>query len=312
MQTNQKPWETLAAGQTWRGWWETGHEGLPDVPVLAARGVQSGPTLLITAGVHGDEYEGPAAIQALFDRVEPNQLHGTLLGLPVVNLAAWQAHNRVAPGDGLDLNRVFPGATGEAAHPTQILAHKIFETFVRACDALVDLHSGGVRLAHLPMVGWYPGNGEAERLARGFGPPFHPWVMPKVAGVLSYEAQRVGKVAIGAEWGGGASLDQAGASAYTAGLRWVLAALEMLPAPEEALLDARQPITGQYQTTESGGLFVPTVRLGDWVASGDSIGALRDPLGQVVIEIKAQHTGIVAALPHLPLLQPGDRIAYIG
>lgn len=307
-----KPWEQIAPGETWRGWWETGLVGLPALPVLAARGRQTGPTLLVTGGVHGDEYEGPAAIHALFDTLDTTHLRGRVLGVPVVNRAAWQARARTAPVDNLDLNRLFPGVSTPAASPTQQLAEVIFTTFVQACDVLIDLHSGGVRLVHLPMVGWYAGDPEAERLARGFGGQLHPWLMPDVPGVLSCEARRAGKIAIGAEWQGGARLDQAGAAAYVAGLQRTLAALQMLSVTSTPVCDDRPPIAGRYQQVDVGGLFTPAVGLGDVVTADAPLGLLRDDLGVVTAEVKAFRAGLVAALAHLALVFPGDRVAYIG
>jgi predicted deacylase len=302
----------LTPGKLWRGRWEIGVAGVPALPVLAARGKQAGPALLVTGGVHGDEYEGPAAIQALFNELDAGQLRGTLVGLPVVNVAAWETRARVAPSDGLDLNRVFPDSPEKNENPTRRLAQVIFETFVRRCDVLVDLHSGGAQLVHLPLVGWYTGgSGEAERLARGFGATLHPWLVPDVPGVLSYEAHRANKISIGAEWGGGARLDPVGVVAYTAGLRQTLAALRMVPA-ERVLFDTRLPIRGDYQVTEIGGLFTPVVSLGEPIEVGAPLGLLRNLLGEVVAEVQAARTGIVAGLPHLAWLQPGDRVAYIG
>jgi len=299
-------WETIKEGDQRRGWWEPAITGVPNVPVLAARGLRPGPTVLVTGGVHGDEYEGPAAIHALFNELNPAHLAGLLIGLPVVNVAAWQAHSRTAPIDDLDLNRLFPGA---ATHePSRRLAAAIFDHFVRPCDVLVDLHSGGARLVHLPMVGWYAGNQQAEGLARRFSDEMMPWLIPDVQGVLSCEAHRAGKVAIGAEYGGGARLDRAGLTAYATGLRRLLAILAG-DAPEPDQPDTRRPIAGSYQQVEQGGLFVAHVNLGDHVTPKTVLGRLVNLLGETVGEVTAARAGIVAALAHRALLGPGDRVA---
>jgi len=306
------PWQTLAPGQNWRGHWNPNLDGFSPLPVLAMRGAQDGPTLLITGAVHGDEYEGPIAIRTFFHQLDSTQLRGRVIGLPVINTAAWAARVRVTPRDGGDLNRVFPGVADSPETPTVALAHAVFDTLVRACDVLIDLHSGGAKLMHLPMIGWYAGGAEAERLARGFGADFYPWQMFDRAGVLSREAHCAGKVALGAEWGGGARLDPVGATAYAAGLHRVLAALEMVPSQEEVVRDERPPIIGSYQATDAGGLFVPHVALGDSVPSGARLGVLYDELGAVTGYVVTERAGIVAALPHLPLVEAGDRVAYIG
>ncbi len=303
-------WEHLAPGESWRGWWEIGQWELPALPVLAARGKYDGPTVVVTGAVHGDEYEGPAAIYQLFAELDVAGLHGRLIGLPLVHRAAWQARSRVSPLDGHDLNRLFPGPSGQPSGPSEALAQAVFATFVQRCDVLIDLHSGGAKLVHLPLVGWYGGDAQAEALARSFDPALHPWLIFQRAGVLSYEAQRAGKVAIGAEWGGGARLDNVGATAYAVGVRRVLSVLSH--ATNARSPDLRPPITGAYQQVEAGGLFVASVALGDRVTLGAALGCLYDGLGQSVAVVQAERTGIVAALAHTALLDPGDRVAYLG
>jgi predicted deacylase len=309
MTTTSQPWLQLTPGSSLRTWWDPAIPDIPALPVLAARGRRDGPTTVITGAVHGDEYEGPAAIHALFETLDPETLAGLLIGLPVVNVAAWRAHSRVSPLDGLDLNRLFGRGTGVSPEPSRRLAEALFTTFVRPCDALIDLHSGGVRLVHLPMIGWYEGNERAEALARNFGEGLVPWLMPDVTGVLSCEAHRAGKIALGAEYGGGAGLDLAGMAAYTAGLHRVLGLLGGAIAAQQ---DMRRPIAGSYQTVEAEGFFVPSVNLGDHVTPETVVGRLYTLLGEVAAEVRAARPGIIAALAHRAWLQPGDRVAYVG
>lgn len=304
-------WQQLSPGEQWRGWWAIDQGELPALPILAVRGVQDGPTVVVTGAVHGDEYEGPAAIHQLFNKLERTSFTGLLIGLPVVNMTAWRARSRTSPLDDVDLNRVFPGPAGRPARPSEALAQAIFTTFVQACDVLIDLHSGGAKLVHLPMIGWYAGDTTAEALARSFDPALRPWLIPERAGVLSCEARRAGKVALGAEWGGGASLDPAGVTAYTAGVRRVLATLASR-GTDASMADLRPPIAGSYQQVATSGLFVANVALGDQVNLGDPLGVLYEPLGQVVTTVRAEWSGTVAALAHMALLDAGDRVAYLG
>ena len=95
----------------------------------------------------------------------------------------------------------------------------------------------------------------------------------------------------------------------------MLAGLGMIPPTPDVRPegpDARPPIAGDYLETAVGGLFTPDVALGDHVAAGQVLGRLRDPLGNLVAEVRATRSGIVAGLPHVALLQAGDRVAYVG
>jgi predicted deacylase len=303
-------WESLSPGEMQRAWWQPPVKGVAALPVLAARGKRSGPTVVITGAVHGDEYEGPAAIHALFNGLDTVQLCGLVIGLPVVNGAAWEARSRMSPVDGLDLNRLFPGTSG-ANEPSRALAETIFENFVLPSDVLIDLHSGGAKLIHLPMIGWYVDGGEAERLGRSFAQSMHPWRPGTVAGVLSYEAHRAGKIALGAEWGGGARLDPEGTATYATGLRRTLAHLAG-ESPQPVFVDTRKALVGGYQQSAQGGLFMASAELGMAVMPESTLGYLYNPLGEMIGEIKAERAGTLAALAHVALLSPGDRMAYIG
>lgn len=306
-----QPWMGVAHDEIWRGWWAVEQFNLPALPVLAARGTRDGPTVVMTGAVHGDEYEGPAAIHRFFNELDHTAFAGRVIGLPIVNLPAWRARSRISPLDGIDLNRVFPRPPAHhVTSPSYVLAEAIFATFIQPCDVLIDLHSGGAKLVHLPMAGWYTGDTLAEHLARCFDPEVYPWLIPDRAGVLSCEARRAGKVALGVEWGGGARLDNLGVAVYTAGLRRVLAIL--MGRTDEEAADQRPPLLGSYQLVDAAGLFVSSVGLGDRVAVGDPLGLIYDPLGQVVTTVRAAWSGIVAALAHNALLDTGDRVAYIG
>ncbi len=281
------------------------------VPLLVAKGYKDGPILLITGGVHGDEYEGPAAIHQFMKKLDPSGVAGTVIGIPVVNLTAWRSRSRFSATDGADLNRTF--AQSIAPEYSKRLAEFVFDDFVKRCDVLIDLHSGGQRMDHLPLIGWYRnGDGRAESLARRFHPDMHPWLVPDAAGVLSYEAHRIGKVAFGAEWHGGGTLDLSGARALAEGLGRTMNLLGMTTHGEEVQPDMRQAIEGDYITTDYSGLFMPNVALGQTVEVNQTIGMIYDELGIEVASVQSNMNGIVAALPHLSYVIAGERIAYIG
>src|SRR5689334_6644516 len=113
-------------------------------------GSQGGPHLLITGGVHGDEFEPPLAIHHLAQRPELASLHGRLTLVPVVNEAAFARANRVAD-DGLDLARTCPGRPDGSV--TEQAAFALAE-LIRAADFYVDLHTGGTALSVWPLVGY--------------------------------------------------------------------------------------------------------------------------------------------------------------
>ena len=294
--------------------WSPGASGLPALTVHRAAGRNPGPHLLITGGVHGDEYEGPAASTEFFSALDPTRLNGTVTVLPVVNVAAWQARRRRTPVDDGDLNRAFPG--DPAGSPTCQLAAAVFNTFVPPADAVIDLHSGGTAIMHLPMVG-VPGDDDRARgVLAAFDHRFYHWRMPDVAGVFSNEAHRAGKIAVGVEWGGGGLLDPEGVTALVAALARSIAGLGLgdggFAPPVIEGPSPLPPLAGDYQSSPVAGIWTATVKLGTHIKAGEILGRLHDPLSGQSIEVKAGRSGIIAALPHQAWVPAGAPLAYIG
>src|SRR5579863_5469650 len=141
----------------WRTWQATADITLE---LFGCRGRAAGPLALITAGVHGDEYEGPAAVFSLSQLLSPDGVQGTIIAVPVANPAAFAAGTRMHPEDGRNLARTFPG--NAKGGPTERLAAAIFGELAAQTEYLIDLHSGGVEYVFLPVAGFYgepePGN----------------------------------------------------------------------------------------------------------------------------------------------------------
>jgi len=311
--TDRAPWKEIGAGRAESRWWIGPHPFDDPLPLMMVRGREVGPLVVAIAGVHGDEYEGPAAVQACFEVLRERGLNrGAFVGLPVAHPAAWEARSRVSPIDGLDLNRVFPGP-GEN-EPTRKLAAHLFETFIQPAELVVDLHSGGIRMEHLPLAGWYRNAPpQAELFARTFGIGFEPWLIPDTPGVLSFEATRCGKLALGIEWGGGGRLDPTGVVAMRDGLLAVMAALEMMEFEEPPVFQKENPpVKGHYQSLGVSGIFAAAVRLGERVEAGQMLGEVRDAMGEVMDQPRAEWAGRIAALPAVPLIRKGESFVYIG
>lgn len=192
LKPGQSGWQTLI--------FEAGGGVTNSLDVFECVGQSPGPSVLVTAGVHGDEYEGPAAIAEMASWLSPPSLRGTVCMIPVANAFAFAAGTRTSPMDGINLARVFPGNKDGA--PTERLAHFLFDEFASKGQYVIDLHNGGVEYEFLPVAGFY-GRASVEnpafRAASAMGLPAL-WQLPETSGVLSREAARAGKVAIGAEY----------------------------------------------------------------------------------------------------------------
>ncbi|MCX6586784.1 MAG: succinylglutamate desuccinylase/aspartoacylase family protein [Acidobacteria bacterium] len=150
-----------------------------DIAAIAVRGAADGPTLLVSAGVHGDEYEGVRAIFETVESLDAGALRGTLLTVPVLNYPAHRAVTRHHPADGANLARQFPGRADGTA--SEQLAHAFSTDFLPHADFYLDLHSGGIRFAMPSMAGYEAADPRGRAAAEAFGAPViwgHPVIEP--------------------------------------------------------------------------------------------------------------------------------------
>ncbi len=269
-------------------------------PLEVLRGREDGPTVALTAGVHGDEYEGPKALHDLAKALDPARLAGTVLIVPIAHLAAFEAGTRTSPVDGVNLARIFPGEPeGTITHR---LAATLFREVVEGSDTLVDLHSGGVRLAFTAVAGFY---GNEAATARALALP-SLWRLPDRAGVLSYEAHRRSIAVAGCEAGGRGGRLDADSDAYRDGLLRLLRLAGMVegdPGPEPGWTHV---LDGDWQLAPVGGLLENHVALGERVRAGSPLATIRDPFGEVLAAMEAPHDGFVMGVRHLCTVQPGE------
>jgi N-alpha-acetyl-L-2,4-diaminobutyrate deacetylase len=291
-----------------------GHpDGTPAVfPLIAIAGRQPGPTAVFVGGIHGDEYEGPAALWQLAESLDPAALAGRVLIVPIANGAAFGAGTRTSPVDGVNLARIFPG------DPSGTLSYRLADALMRhvvdGADLLVDSHSGGTRLAFAPVAGFYSADAEAGisadaaagslALARAMGLP-SLWRLPPVAGVLSCEAAKRGIAVTGCEIGGRGGCLSGDVALYLEGYRSVLRRAGLL-AGEPALRAHSTYLEGDWVRSDRAGYLQTHVELGSRVSEGSHLATLHDSFGGVLEEFRAAHDGFVMATRHLRTLGLGD------
>ncbi|TNE79127.1 MAG: succinylglutamate desuccinylase/aspartoacylase family protein, partial [Gammaproteobacteria bacterium] len=134
-------------------------------PVLVVNGVNPGPTLCLAGAIHGDELNGIEIVRRVLYDLDPLELSGTVIGIPIVNLQGFQQGSRYLP-DRRDLNRHFPGSPD--GHLADRFANALFEQVIRHCDLLVDIHTGSFRRTNLPQLRADMNNPEVAAFTRGF------------------------------------------------------------------------------------------------------------------------------------------------
>lgn len=282
-----------------------------------------GPHLLVTGGVHGDEFEPILAIRRLIQHlVESNPLRmGRVTLIPVVNEAAFFRGHRCAAEDGLDLARVCPG------RPDGSLTERVaaaLSSFICEADAYIDLHTGGTELSVYPLVGYNlvdePAVLEVQQImARAFNLPVIWGTAANLEGRSLSVARDAGVPAIYAEYLGAATQSSAGVVAYFEGVLNVMGALGMIDRRmprsrvEEIVEDPRSG-SGHMQVAHPApldGCFVPAVALGDWIEEGAPLGEVLDFHGESSEPVLAEETGRVLVLRTFPRVRRGDAVGVI-
>lgn len=283
-------------------------------------GNRPGPHLLITGGVHGDEFEPPLAIRRLMQQSELEALRGRLLLVPVVNEAAYARGNRVAE-DGLDLARTCPGRIDGSI--TERTAHALTQ-LIHTADFYIDLHTGGTALSVWPLTGYMlHQNGDVlqqqRSMARAFNLPVVWGTDPRLEGRSLSVARDANVPAIYAEYEGGGRCSPRGIQAYVDGCLNVMAHLGMIertlpPSVVQFSVEDSRPNSGHMQRcypSPAEGCFQAEVELGQPIAVGQALGSVADLLGEKCHPVLSQHRGRVLVLRSFPAVQKGDSLAVI-
>lgn len=282
-----------------------------------------GPTILLMAGNHGDEYEGQIAIARLCRDLTPDQIRGRIILLPQANAPAAQAGTRTSPIDNGNLNRTFPG--DPKGTPTETIAHYIEEVLLPLCDYAVDLHSGGASLFYPPTLLRNQGHTpeaatKLEQLETAFDLPY-AWVFQGGGGPGSTArtalgaANRKGVVCVMAELGGAGAVDRDILARTERGLKRVLHSLGLLPGYEpDAVQGTRRAATKGSVYAYDAGLFEPFKDIGDDVHEGEIVGLIhladtpwRDP-----VPVHSPYTGFVLCNRPLAQVQRGDALFQVA
>ncbi len=276
-------------------------------PVTAIAGAQPGPAVFINAGVHGGEYPAIEAVIRLSKLLDPRELAGTVVLMPVVNLPAfWQRSMFVCPVDGLNPNRTFPGDPDGSY--TEQLVHAVTTEFIARADYYIDLHGGDMVEDLAPFTISRRGDGEVDRKARElaevFGLPYH--VLADSApsgqsGMMSFlAAAERGVPGFIAEAGGVGQLQPEAVDLLTAGVRRVLGHVGVLRADVEEVAPPTVLSGWHWLYSRTAGMFYPSVAVDDEVREGQVIGTIGSLFGDTLEEIVAPATGRVLFLTTSP------------
>jgi predicted deacylase len=282
------------------------------MPVHVVHGRQEGPTLFVSAAIHGDEILGVEIVRRLIKHKVLSRLRGSLLAVPVVNVFGFIQHNRYLP-DRRDLNRFFPGSESGS------LASRLASIFMNEIAANsthgVDLHTGSDHRTNLPQIRASLDDPDTRELAFAFGAPviidanvrdgsLRQAVMEKNIPMLLFEA------------GEALRFDE---TAVRIGVHGILSSMQKIGMlPNSAKLPKTRKITPLVANSTSwlravkSGILRLKVSLGDHVAKNAVIGVIADPFGENEEALVSSESGIVIGRLDRPLVHAGDAVLHMA
>jgi predicted deacylase len=265
-----------------------------DIPVFVARGVVPGPTLCVTAGIHGDEINGVEIARRVFDSVSAIRLKGTLVVLPIMNRYGFLMRQRYM-ADRMDLNRYFPGRPD--GNISSVVAHAVFTKVIKRCDALIDLHTAAFYRTNLPQIRVDLTNPKALEMARYFGAGIILG-KPGSKNTLRWQATNAGIPTILYESGESNRFQIEKIKLGVAGVLNVMAYLEMLPTPPRKTGKQETYTTSTWMRVPRGrgGNFFPARELGSRVRKSEVLGAVIDPITSEKVDIRAPFDAMIIGM----------------
>ncbi|MCB9527034.1 MAG: succinylglutamate desuccinylase/aspartoacylase family protein [Myxococcales bacterium] len=279
------------------------------IPIVVVRGRGEGPTLGLTAVVHGNELNGIMVIHRVLTSVDPDTLRGVLVAVPVVNVPGFLQNTRVF-NDGADLNRLFPGKVDGTC--SQVYCHRFTERLVRHLDYLVDLHTASTGRINTLYVRADMSDPMTAALARAQRPQI---ILHNcgVDGTLRSAAAELGVPSITVEVGNPQRFQLGMVEEGHTGVLDVMGHLGMLN--REIVPPATPPvlcIDSKWLYTTSGGLLHVLPALCERVKEGQEVARVTDVYGALIESYRAPRDGIVIGRSVNPVNQTGSRILHLG
>lgn len=280
------------------------------MPVRIVHGQKPGPTLFVSAAIHGDEITGVEIVRRLLKRVAPGKLSGTLLCVPIVNVYGFVGNSRYLP-DRRDLNRSFPGSPrGSLASQ---LAYIFHTQIIERADFGIDLHSAAIHRMNLPQIRVSHDSPRAQELALVFGAPAVITAKLRDNSLRKVAAQS-GVEMLLYEAGEGLRFDDLSIRTGLNGILRVMVAMGMLRprrAPKSLPVSARSASTAWVRAPR-GGICIMEKRSGDVVSAGQALAVVSDPMGQDEEIVRAPFDGVIIGHATLPIVNRGDALLHVA
>ena len=282
-----------------------------DVPVIIERSKKPGPTVLMTAGIHGDEINGVEIVRQIIAKGINKPKRGTIICIPVINVFGFIHMDREFP-DGRDLNRVFPG--GKSGSLASRVAHKLITEIVPHADLIMDFHTGGADRFNSAQIRIKKGEIVLDELAEVFGAPF-VYYSKNLNKSFRNTSYKLGIPMLLFEGGKSFNIHPTITNTGVNGAKRVLHHLEMLGSkfkvskPKKSCMFI---LESKWIRAKYSGMFKASTTINSKVSKGDVIGQITDPYGSFNHFVKAPNDGYIFNINQSPLVYQGDAIYHIS
>lgn len=280
------------------------------MPVTVARGRKPGPVMFLSAALHGDELNGVEIIRRVLRLKSLNNLRGAVIAVPIVNVQAFLIQSRYLP-DRRDLNRSFPGS--ERGSLAARMANVFLQEIVGKSDYGIDLHTGAIHRPNLPQIRADLSHEETLGMARAFGAPVIMNAAIRPGSLREYTSQNKIPVLL-YESGEALRFDEVCIRAGVRGVLNVMRSVGMLQAKPSRKKWVEPVIADSSSWTRApaSGMLRTSVKLGEWISKGQTLGVISDPHGQTEVQITSSAAGIVIGRTNLPPVNEGDALFHIA
>jgi predicted deacylase len=279
--------------------------------VFVERSKIPGPTILITAGIHGDEVNGVEIVRQIIAKGINRPKKGTIICIPVINIFGFLHKEREFP-DGRDLNRVFPGSK-QGSLASQV-AYKLVNEIVPQVDLILDYHTGGADRFNSPQIRIVPNNESLDELAQTFGAPFVLY-SKNLNKSFRNTCDKLGVPMLLFEGGKSFYFDTSVTNTGVNGAKRVLHHFDMLASkfkiskPKKTCVFIEE---SKWFRAKYSGMFRASIAINKPVEKGDVIGHITDPYGKFHHFIKAPNSGFVINVNEAPIVYKGDALFRIS
>src|SRR5271170_5354212 len=314
---------SAAPGQKATGFLEVpaGVDAGMKIPVAVVNGARPGPVLALVSGAHGTEYSSIIALERVIAELDPAQLSGTVIVVPLLNIASFeQKVPHVNPVDRKSMNRFYPGKADGTQ--TERALFVVTKEVVDRSTYLIDYHGGDLDESLRPYAYWGPtGRPEQDRVSKEMVLAFglnHIIIWserptdPAATRYLDNTASVRGKPSIVVEAGHAGTVETDDVGLLVNGTLSTMRALKMIPGEPHYI---ENPVwLGKVVDviSDGPGIWYPLVRRGTYVQEGMEIGYVTDYFGKVILEARARVAGVILHVNAVPSLKKGDNIADIG